>query len=106
MNINIRPVVKELLENKNLIVSYNELNDGSFDLSVRINEAMLNRAERKIDSVTDSIFNPKVSCPHCGSKNVQSMYGTINIDGSGQVSHYICNDCQEEFEIHYGIWEN
>ena len=42
MRIDIRGLVKELLENKNLIVNYNELNDGGFDLSVRINEEAVN----------------------------------------------------------------
>ena len=43
MTINVRPLVKELLENENLIVSYVELNNGGFDLSVRIDEDKLNR---------------------------------------------------------------
>lgn len=45
MRIDIRPLVKELLENENLIVNYNELNDGGFDLSVRINEEAVNTAK-------------------------------------------------------------
>lgn len=45
MTTNARPFVKELLENENLIVSYVELNDGGFDLSVRIDEDNLNRGE-------------------------------------------------------------
>ena len=103
MKINIRELVKDLLENENLIVSYNELQDGGFDLSVRINEEKLNTSE-KIDEILDE--STKIPCPRCGSKNIQSMYGTINIDGSGNLTHYICNNCREEFEIHYGIWEN
>lgn len=109
MNIDIRTLVKELLEDENLIVSYNELNDGGFDLSVRINEEVLNRVEEKIDVSYDKgvvDYLKKASgkyipthCPHCGSKNVQSMYGTINLDGSGQLTHYICKDCQKEFEV-------
>lgn len=47
MEINIRNLVKELLENEYLKVSYNELENG-FDLSVRINEEKLNTTEREV----------------------------------------------------------
>ena len=43
MRISIRHLVKELLENDYLIVNYNELKDGGFDLSVRIDEEELNK---------------------------------------------------------------
>lgn len=43
--ISIRSLVKELLENENLIVCYNELYDGSFNLSVIIREEALTKSE-------------------------------------------------------------
>lgn len=101
MNINIRELVKKLLEDETLIVSYNELKNG-FDLSVRIDEEKLNTSE-KIDKILNEPV--ELTCPKCGSKNIQSIYGTIKLDGlgkldsSGHLIHYICNNCQEEFEI-------
>lgn len=90
MSINVRSLVKELLENKNLIVNYNELCDGGFDLSVRINEEELNSLEEEKTNST---------CPYCGSNNVQSMYGTTYLDGINQRIHYICEDCHKEFDV-------
>lgn len=109
MNINIRSVVKELLENEYLIVSYNELKNG-FDLSVRIDEEKLNtklNTSEKIDNFMDELPhidtaecpNMHYVCPHCYSKNIQAMYGTIKLDGSNQSTHYICEDCHKEFDI-------
>lgn len=106
MRINIRNLVKELLEDQNLIVSYNELNDGGFDLSVRINEEEMNKVSydkgigeyvRKV-STGESI---PIKCPYCGSTNVQYMYGTASLSTEGnQISrHYICKDCHKEFDI-------
>lgn len=90
MSINVRLLVKELLENRNLIVNYNELYDGGFDLSVRINNEILNGVEEeKINS----------TCPYCGSMRVKSLYGTINCDGSNKRLHYICEDCHKEFDL-------
>ena len=42
MEINARPLLKELLENEYLIVSYVELGNG-FDLSVRVDEEKVDR---------------------------------------------------------------
>lgn len=96
MKINVRGLVKELLENENLIVNYNELNNGGFDLSVRINEEAVNRAEIK----TESTINPITTCPHCGSKNVQFMWGTalMTTNKSELSHHYLCRNCLEEFD--------
>ena len=41
----------------------------------------------------------KMLCPHCYSSNIQSMYKTINLDGSNNRAHYICKDCHKEFEV-------
>ena len=107
MRIEVRPLVKELLENKNLIVNYNELNNGGFDLSVRINEEELNTVEVKTDS---TVYVPskdlsKRPCPHCGSKNTTEMYGTTTLpsNGKAQIStvHYICQDCMAEFDVEW-----
>lgn len=54
MTINVRPLVKELLENKDLIVSYVELDNGGFDLSVRIDEEEANRAYLPRDNELDN----------------------------------------------------
>ena len=105
MKIDIRSLVKELLENECLIVSYNELKNG-FDLSVRIDEEKLNTAE-KIDNFMDELPhidtaeypNIQYVCPHCYSKNIHCMYGTINLDGSNHRTHYICEDCHTEFDV-------
>ena len=40
-----------------------------------------------------------VICPKCYSANVKALYGTINLDGSGNLHHYICEDCHKEFEV-------
>ena len=90
MRINVRNLVKELLENKNLIVNYNELNDGGFDLSVRINEELAGETWYELK---------KVDCPHCASTNVKVLYGTINTDNSHYTKHYICEDCHKEFNV-------
>ena len=96
MSINVRPLVKELLENKYLIVNYNELNDGGFDLSVRINEEELNSLEEEKTNST---------CPYCGSTNAHYMYGTAYMygttskNGSKFSCHYICKDCLKEFDV-------
>ena len=73
---------------------------------VRIDEEKLNTS-KKIDNFMDEPTHiptaeyPNIHyvCPHCYSKNIQSMYGTINLDGSGDSTHYICEDCHKEFEI-------
>lgn len=58
MRINVRDLVKELLENENLKVNYNELNDGGFDLSVRINEEVVNMAEQ--EDITEIVDKEKL----------------------------------------------
>lgn len=68
MRITIRELVKELLENDYLIVGYIELQDGGFDLSVRINEEKLNTSE-KIDKILNEPV--ELTCPKCGSKNIK-----------------------------------
>lgn len=45
MEIRIRDLVKQLLDNEYLIVNYNENIDGGFDLSVRIDTQRLNEAK-------------------------------------------------------------
>ena len=106
--INIRSLVKELLEDKSLIVNYIELQDGGFDLSVRIDElnAKLKTSEEIDNFIDEPTHIPTAECPnihyvcpYCYSKNIQSMYGTIKLDGSGDSTHYICEDCHKEFDI-------
>lgn len=95
MRIDIRGLVKELLENKNLIVNYNELNDGGFDLSVRINEEAVNSMSE--------LTPERLACPYCGSNNVQCMYGITALSTNGNINkitrHYLCNDCHKEFDV-------
>lgn len=39
-------------------------------------------------------------CPYCGSYNIQSMYGTIILDGkTTKTTHYMCKDCHKEFDV-------
>ena len=38
-------------------------------------------------------------CPFCYSDRIHAMYGTINLDGSNDKTHYICEDCHKEFDI-------
>lgn len=93
MRIDVRGLVKELLENKNLIVNYNELNDGGFDLSVRINE-------EEVNSMSE--LTPEgLTCPYCGSTNVQYMYGitTLLTNGNQVTRHCLCKDCHKEFDV-------
>lgn len=90
MRITIRDFVKELLENESLLVSYNELGNGGFDLSVRVNEELAGQACCEPE---------KVACPYCSSTRVKSLYGTINCDGSNNRIHYICEDCHKEFDV-------
>lgn len=104
--ITIRSLVKELLENGNLIVNYNELNDGGFDLSVRINKEAVNTlAKEKTDS---TVYVPvenlsKRPCPHCGSRNTKDLYGTATLPANGKAqiltAHFICQDCMTEFDV-------
>lgn len=68
MKITIRELVKELLEDKSLIVNYNEFQDGGFDLSVRVDEEKLNTSE-EIDKILDEPV--ELTCPKCGSKNIK-----------------------------------
>lgn len=90
MRINIRGLVKELLEDEKLIVNYNELSNGGFDLSVRINEEAVNSMLKEKITIT---------CPDCGSINVQHMYTNAALNGKTISTHYICNDCQKEFNV-------
>lgn len=117
--ITIRSLVKELLENENLIVNYIELNNGGFDLSVRIDEEAVNTATKmnkildeqlaKLKKKTDStVYVPvenmsKKRCPHCGSKNTKELYGTATLPTNGKAqiltAHFICQDCMTEFDV-------
>lgn len=109
MRINIRSLVKELLENENLIVNYNELNDGGFDLSVRINEELStsgyvntdNDAELPSYKTSTNIThnNNDIFCPNCGGSDVVVMYGKATLDGKPTATHYICNKCHKEFDV-------
>ena len=121
MRINVRPLVKELLENENLIVSYSENENGEFDLSVRIDEKALNSISKEIGTMLDKpLVKPKEEkpdpiiyvpvtdlseqpCPHCGSKNTKELYGTAALpaDGKAQIltAHFICQDCMTEFDV-------
>lgn len=75
MRISIRSLVKELLEKDYLIVDYIELQDGGFDLSVRINEEELNKGildePAKTNGITKEnvenlcISTPTNSCEGC-----------------------------------------
>lgn len=38
-------------------------------------------------------------CPNCGSSNVTRMYGVTEITGVHLRTHYICEDCQKEFDV-------
>ena len=113
--ISIRGLVKELLENESLIVSYSELNDGGFDLSVRFDEEAFNTLE-EINKINKDSYDKgvgeyvrkvsarepiSITCPYCGSIDVQYMYGTASLNTKGnQVSrHYICKDCHKEFDV-------
>lgn len=111
MRISIRTLVKELLENENLIVNYDERDDGGFYLSVRINEEALNTSDlSEIKKDKHTVYVPveksvEIVCPHCGSKNTKEMYGTATLpnDGKAQILtvHYICNDCMKEFDVEW-----
>lgn len=50
---------------------------------------------------TLTIENPNIQyiCPVCCSKNVHSMYGKINLDGSNNRIHYICENCHTKFDV-------
>ena len=55
--------------------------------------------EKKQQLKKEEESKEKVICPHCLSTNVQSLYGTINLDGSNNKIHYICENCQKEFDV-------
>ena len=100
MRIDVRPLVKELLENENLIVNYNELNNGGFDLSVRINEE--EKACCEPEKGKQNWEQEIVICPHCGSNNIQYMYGTALVYTGNKnqfTCHYLCKDCHKEFDV-------
>ena len=48
MNVRIRELVKELLNNKHINVTYIEYNEDGFDLSVRVDKEKLNTCEGEI----------------------------------------------------------
>lgn len=48
---------------------------------------------------TNNNFKIKATCPSCCSQNVKEMYGTINLDGSNNRTHYMCLDCHKEFDV-------
>lgn len=111
--ISIRGLVKELLENENLIVSYDELNDGGFDLSVRFDEEALNTFE-EINKINKDSYDKgigeyvrtsgesiPITCPYCCSIDVQYMYGTalLSTERNEVSRHYICKNCHKEFDV-------
>lgn len=40
----------------------------------------------------------RICCPKCYSTKVKALYGTSR-DGGENYTHYICNDCHEEFDV-------
>lgn len=66
---------------------------------VKKEEMIKNFVDEPIHTLT--IENPNIQyvCPYCHSKNIKSIYGTINVDGSNHRTHYICGDCHKEFDV-------
>lgn len=84
---------------------YNYVNRDSCNIAVV--EKMLDELHyiimglQPLDEIAESVIDPIVTCPYCGSNNVQYMYGTALLTtNKNQFScHYLCKDCHKEFDV-------
>lgn len=91
---------------KNEIKALNDyVNRDEYNLNVV--EVMVNEIQDIVKGLkpcekTEPTIGPIITtCPYCGSKNVQYMYGTATLTtNKNQMScHYICEDCHKEFDV-------
>lgn len=74
-------------------------------LSKELAEELMEKTKREMmdgPSRLHTTGSPQYVCPHCYSTNIRSMYGIINLDGSNDRTHYICNECHKEFDVDKG----
>jgi len=70
-------------------------------IAKNLENPLSNQEHQIVSGHINSDIKLSITCPYCNSKNIQYMYGTTLMStNENQLScHYICNDCQKEFDV-------